>query len=102
MMAYAVIDVAHKLNISIPEDLAVIGFDDISFSSIINPALTTLRIPRYQIGYTSAEMLFDKISQLNNVDKNIVFSVKLVTRESTVKRDQSNAGLFQRPSRRHR
>lgn len=94
MMAYAVIDVAHKLNISIPEDLAVIGFDDISFSSIINPALTTLRIPRYQIGYTSAEMLFDKISQLNNVDKNIVFSVKLVIRESTVKRDQSNAVFF--------
>lgn len=94
MIAYAVIDIAHKLHISIPNDLAVIGFDDLSFSSIINPPLTTLRVPCYQIGYTSSEMLFDKISHLNNVDKNIFFSVKLIVRESTVLHNPSSTVLF--------
>lgn len=89
MLAYTVIDVAHKLHITIPDELAIIGFDDLSFSSIINPALTTLRIPRYQIAYTSSEILFDKISLLNNVNKNIVFNVKLIIRDSTVKRENN-------------
>ena len=84
-LALAVLSVAHNMGVDIPGDLVVVGFDDISIASMSTPMLTTVNMPTYQMGYTSSEILMDKIHQENNIDKHILFNPKLVIRASSAK-----------------
>lgn len=65
----------------VPNDMAIVGFDKISFSNMTHPTLTTISQPRYRMGTLSASMLIDKIKG-NTVDS-IVLDHELVIREST-------------------
>ncbi|MRG84802.1 LacI family DNA-binding transcriptional regulator [Salinibacillus xinjiangensis] len=66
----------------VPDDISVVGFDKISFSSMTNPTLTTVSQPMYRMGCTAASMLIDSI-QGNKVES-IVLNHELVIRESTM------------------
>jgi len=66
----------------IPEDISVIGFDDIEFASIAYPALTTVRQPLQEMGATAAELLIRKLANDDNV-RNICVRPELVVRSST-------------------
>ncbi|WP_181347807.1 LacI family DNA-binding transcriptional regulator [Thalassobacillus sp. CUG 92003] len=68
--------------IQVPNDMAVIGFDKIIFSSMTNPTLTTISQPMYKMGCTAATMLLDKMKG-QPVD-NITLDHELVIRESTM------------------
>jgi DNA-binding LacI/PurR family transcriptional regulator len=57
-MAIGVMRAARELNISIPEQLSVIGFDDIPTASMATPPLTTVRQPGFALGDTAANVLF--------------------------------------------
>ncbi|PMP83770.1 MAG: LacI family transcriptional regulator, partial [Caldisericum exile] len=46
--------------IKIPQEVKVIGYDDIPFSALITPSLTTMRIQKQEMGKESFEMLFEK------------------------------------------
>lgn len=57
----------HKYGYRIPEDVAVIGFDDLGFAPFLNPPLTTVRAPTESVGRIAAERLFDLLeNQLSN------------------------------------
>ncbi len=56
-MAYGLIDVAAEYGIRVPEDVAIVGFDDELLSSYIKPALTTIRQPFYDMGKVAIELL---------------------------------------------
>jgi len=60
-LAYSVIDVAAALGLRVPQDLSVIGFDDLPASALTNPPLTTIRQPLREIGATAANMLITQI-----------------------------------------
>jgi DNA-binding LacI/PurR family transcriptional regulator len=69
--------------ISIPEDLAIIGFDDRSFSALSTPALTTISHPNEEVGVATAEIL---LSTINDEDKGLAakkLTPTLVKRLST-------------------
>jgi DNA-binding LacI/PurR family transcriptional regulator len=66
----------------VPEDVSVIGFDDIEFASIAYPPLTTIRQPLREMGATAAELLIRKIGK-NEVVENIRVRPELVVRSST-------------------
>lgn len=57
MMAYGIINTAHQLGIRIPEDLSVIGFDNLTLSPCSYPALTTVALPFQEMGSQAAEAL---------------------------------------------
>lgn len=61
MMAIKVISVAHQMGLKVPEDLAVVGFDDILMSAYASVPLTTVRQPVQKVGKRAAEILFDRI-----------------------------------------
>lgn len=65
----------------VPNDIALIGFDKISFSNMTHPTLTTISQPGYKMGSTSATMLIDKIR--GKEVKSVVLDHELVIREST-------------------
>jgi DNA-binding LacI/PurR family transcriptional regulator len=56
--AIGVLKSLHEHGIRIPEDVAVVGFDDLGFASFLNPPLTTVRAPTEQVGRMAAERLF--------------------------------------------
>jgi len=60
-MAYGVYKAIQQAGMRIPEDISVIGFDDIGFSADIHPALTTVRQPLREMGRVGAQMLLDTL-----------------------------------------
>jgi DNA-binding LacI/PurR family transcriptional regulator len=66
----------------IPEEVALIGYDDIPTAAYIMPSLSTIRQPRYQIGEKAAQILLDKISGKSEKAQSVVLEPELVIRES--------------------
>ncbi|UGB32013.1 LacI family DNA-binding transcriptional regulator [Metabacillus sp. B2-18] len=71
-------------NVSIPEDLAIIGIDDVSFASFFTPQLTTIAQPTFDMGKRAAELLLNKIKDPEYQEKTTVyrFEPELVIRNS--------------------
>lgn len=65
----------------VPEDLAIIGIDDVSFASFYTPTLTTVAQPTFQMGKTGAELLLKKINK-NTDDQPYRFQPTLMVRDS--------------------
>ncbi|MFE8699872.1 LacI family DNA-binding transcriptional regulator [Cytobacillus sp. FJAT-54145] len=65
-----------------PDDIAVVGFDNISFSNMTNPTLTTIAQPMYKMGCTAANMLISIIRR--NKVESMVLDHELIIRESTM------------------
>ncbi|MGV3488577.1 MAG: LacI family DNA-binding transcriptional regulator [Tuberibacillus sp.] len=68
--------------LKVPDDIALVGFDKISFSNMTNPTLTTIAQPMYKMGLTAASMLIERLKG-NNVES-ILLDHELVIRESTL------------------
>jgi LacI family transcriptional regulator len=81
LMAFGVYQAAHELNIKIPEELSIIGFDDIPFASSLIPKLTTIRQDTYEMGRRAVELLINQIE--TGKTESFQFNPALITREST-------------------
>lgn len=60
-MAYGVLAVSQQLGVRVPEDVAVVGFDDIPLSAYIRPALTTVHQPFFEMGQRAARLLLSLV-----------------------------------------
>jgi DNA-binding LacI/PurR family transcriptional regulator len=87
MMAFGSMHAARKQGLAVPDDVAVVGFDDVALCSFVQPALTTVQIPRYGIGVGAMQMLIDLISE-STFDRIRWFKTRLMIRESTLKQTQ--------------
>jgi LacI family transcriptional regulator len=81
-MALAAIQVIQEHGLRIPDDIAVVGFDDIPQANRITPALTTVRQPITRIGAVAAETLIDMIETGSTLPRQMVFPAELVIRDS--------------------
>jgi len=81
-MAYGAIRALHKLGLSVPEDVSVVGFDDQNMAEFYNPPLTTVNIPRQELGRHAARQLIDQLAG-HAVAREVVLPTRLVIREST-------------------
>jgi LacI family transcriptional regulator len=72
----------------VPEDVSVIGWDDIQGAAFHNPSLTTVRQPLRQMGVVAAETLLKRITASAGTEypKEIVLEPELVIRESTTQK----------------
>lgn len=68
--------------ISVPERLAVIGFDDILMASLVHPPLTTMHQPVYDMGVAGARLLIERIKNGESDVQRLVFDPVLVVRQS--------------------
>jgi LacI family repressor for deo operon, udp, cdd, tsx, nupC, and nupG len=83
MVAFGLISGLKSHGLSVPEDISVVGFDDIEMSGSFVPSLTTIRQDRHRIGLLSAEKLLDRIGGATGEALIEVIDVELVVREST-------------------
>ncbi len=82
MMAIGLYRAATELRLCIPEDLTVIGFDDIELSCYFNPPLSTIMQPKADIGHAAVSMLLERIKDHELPPRRQVFEPRLVVRKS--------------------
>ena len=63
MMAMGVINAANELGIQIPEQLSIIGYDDIHIAKFMSPSLTTIHQPKHRLGQAAVETLLRKLDE---------------------------------------
>lgn len=82
LMAYGILSMSRELGIKVGSDLAVIGFDDLTDSSLTHPALTTVRVQPKDFAVNSLEMLQNHIQDKQAKAERRVIPAKLIIRES--------------------
>ncbi|WP_419892434.1 LacI family DNA-binding transcriptional regulator [Paenibacillus xylanexedens] len=83
--AMAVLHEASRIGRKVPDDVQVIGFDDIPMSSLLSPALSTIRQPAYEMGREAAGLLIQLVEQAAVENKNIQLPVSFIERGTTRK-----------------
>ena len=72
-----------KMGLSIPNDIAIAGFSNNPITALIEPGITTIDQPAYEIGKVAAELLIDKIINKNDIITHKILPTKLIIRQST-------------------
>ena len=79
----ALIKTLNKLKISVPDDVLLGGFDDLTYASMTDPSLTTIHQPCDEIGRIACRTLIDRINNPETPPRQILLDAPLVVREST-------------------
>jgi LacI family transcriptional regulator len=82
MAAIGIIKAAKKAGVSIPDQLAVVGYDDIPAAEVIEPTLTTVRQPKLEMGDFAINMIVDAIEGKERAQKQKELQTKFIVRES--------------------
>ncbi|NUR25780.1 MAG: substrate-binding domain-containing protein, partial [Catenulispora sp.] len=84
MVALGALRDLERRGVSVPGDMAVMGYDDVEFAAVLSPSLTSVRQPKQQLGQTAAELLLtDARGEPDHRHQEIVFQPSLVVRAST-------------------
>jgi DNA-binding LacI/PurR family transcriptional regulator len=78
--ALGAIDAAKKAHLKVPEDVVIVGFDDMQIASHSNIRLTTMRIPILKMAKTAVKILFDQIEGRQNKYRSVILKPELVIR----------------------
>ena len=71
--------------IKVPDEVAVTGFDDILLSRMYEPPLSTISIPKKEIGFEAVSLILDRIKKPSAKKKQLIFKTDLIVRNSTDK-----------------
>lgn len=82
LVAVGALQACDELKRRVPEDLAIVGHDDIPVAALVSPALTTCRVPRYELGARAVNALLERLRDCPGNCSQIVLQPELVIRES--------------------
>ena len=85
VLAAAAIRGCRNAGLSVPQDVAVTGFDNVDISQATSPSITTINQPKYQLGYMACEFLLEKLKNPAIPPKQVSLNTELIIRESTQK-----------------
>jgi len=83
LTAIGVLHRAYDGGLRVPEDLSVVGFDDILFAEYTQPALTTVSVPRIEIGRVAFQALWTMMADPSRTGREFRVGTKLITRQTT-------------------
>jgi LacI family transcriptional regulator len=93
LIAIGTISVLNELGIEVPTDISVVGFDNISWSTLVTPKLTTINQPIGAIGSEAVNLLQHKIRSIKDgtkeASRTIILDVEMIERASTVRRSKN-------------
>lgn len=82
MMAAGALQAAHETGVAVPDDLAIVGFDDVPMASFVNPPLTTIRQPIYELGTIAVRLLIEQLSGQERRPTQTRIPTQLIVRQS--------------------
>lgn len=82
LVAVGALQACSKLGRRVPEDLAIVGFDDIPTAALVTPPLTTCRSAQYDIGFQAMRLLLDRMSGCPEGCEQVMMQPELVVRAS--------------------
>jgi LacI family transcriptional regulator len=86
MMALGAMSVIREAGLSVPDDVALVGFDNVPMTGLMMPGLTTMAMPMSELGDAAARLLEDQLAQSGRHDPvRQTFSAELVVRESSLR-----------------
>ncbi|MEV7043401.1 LacI family DNA-binding transcriptional regulator [Amycolatopsis sp. NPDC051061] len=83
LLALGLLQACASLGLRVPDDLAIVGYDDIEFAAAATVPLTSVRQPRRQLGRTAAELLLQETTDPAHEHRQVTFTPELVVRAST-------------------
>lgn len=83
LIALGCYDVFAERGMRCPDDLSVVGFNDMPFLDKMNPPLTTVSVPHYELGSEAGRLLLDTIDDPERVPRSVLLTPSLVVRAST-------------------
>lgn len=84
LIALGLLQQCVSLGIKVPDDLAIVGYDDIEFAGAAAVPLTSVRQSRRELGRTAAELLLDEVTDPHHKHQQLRFNPELVARASTI------------------
>ncbi len=82
LVAVGALRACEETGVKVPDDVSIVGFDDIMLAGLVTPSLTTCRVQREEVGERSAEMLLEQMGGCSGKCKTAVFTPELVVRNS--------------------
>jgi LacI family transcriptional regulator len=83
LSAIGALDVLHAAGLRVPDDVALVGFDDVDVATMVTPPLTTVRNPAYEIGSSAGELLLSRMNgEYNGAARTVKLPCRLVERAS--------------------
>lgn len=82
MVAMGALRAIHNHGLRVPQDIALVGFDDISAARFVTPPLTTIHVPTFGLGWSAAEMLIRIIEQITPLESQVLLNTELTVRQS--------------------
>jgi LacI family transcriptional regulator, galactose operon repressor len=83
-VALGALKAARKAGVAVPDDLAIVGFDDLPIAPFVEPALTTVRVPAREIGSVAARVLMEALSNATSLGEPAqVLTTELIIRDSS-------------------
>lgn len=82
LITLGALETIHNHKLKIPQDIAIVGFDDMYWSISLNPPLTAVRQPGFEIGKRAAEMLFQRVKEPDRSPVKLLLRTELIKRES--------------------
>lgn len=83
LMGMGALSAAHEAGVRVPQDMSLIGFDDIELARFASPALTTIAQPKHRIGVTAVDMLLERIQGGRVQARQVRLQPELIVRHST-------------------
>jgi LacI family transcriptional regulator len=83
VMAVGAMKYCIEMNIPIPEKISIFGHDDVPLAALISPALSTMSIPKYEVGQKATDLLLSRLRNDEPTQPQLLIEPKLVEREST-------------------
>lgn len=92
-MTTGALNAIHEAGRIIPDDIAVVGFDDLAWAISLNPPLTTVAQPTFDIGITAAKLLLDRIAKPDRPTRTVVLETELKVRASCGSKSKGERAL---------
>jgi LacI family transcriptional regulator len=90
-IALTVLRTLVERGIRVPRDISLVGYDDVEFAAMLSPSLTSIRLPKYELGRAAAQLLIAETVDSNHRHSDIRFDAELVARQSTTARSRLNS-----------
>jgi DNA-binding LacI/PurR family transcriptional regulator len=89
LMTIGALHAIDESGLIVPDDIGLVGFDDMSWSSLVRPPLTSVAQPSYELGAEAARLLLSRIEGYSGASRRVMLSPLLIVRGSSIAKVQS-------------